>query len=70
LGRNVHDEPGGQIKRITIRIPADMHDALSKHRDMTRKSLNDILIEAIAQLLGRPAPQLAKGIPGPKPKQK
>jgi hypothetical protein len=66
VGKTKMDE----VKRVTIRIPADLYNALWRHRERTHQSLNDLLIEAIANLVGTPVPQVRKGIPGPKPKRK
>ena len=56
------------VKRVTIRIPLALHDALWDRREQTGQSLNDLLIEAAAKLVGMPVPQIEKGIPGPKPR--
>jgi hypothetical protein len=63
-------EPADETRRVTIRLPAALHEALLTHRNRVGKSLNDILIDAIAKLVGVRAPQLKKGIPGPKPKKR
>jgi hypothetical protein len=56
--------------RLTIRIPADLHQGLQGFRERSEKSINDIVIEAIAQFIGMPTPSIRKGVPGPKPGRK
>ena len=51
-----------------MRIPGDMHAALLRKREETGKSLNDLLIEGVALLLGMSV-KIQKGIPGRKPGQ-
>jgi hypothetical protein len=48
-------------------MPTSLHEALLHRRKERRKSLNDLLIEAVAKLLRIPVPQIQKGIPGRKP---
>jgi hypothetical protein len=60
----------GDLRRVTIRMPADLHAALLRRREETGQPLNDLLVEAAARLVGMPVPQIQKGIPGPKPGQK
>lgn len=67
--RKAAEAPEAEFKRVTIRIPPALHDALWKRREETGQSLNDLLIEAAAKLVGMPVPQIEKGIPGPKPKR-
>jgi hypothetical protein len=62
-------EPEAALKRVTIRMPADLHSALLQRREETGHSLNDLLIEAAAKLLGLPVPELPKAIPGRKPQK-
>ncbi len=62
-------KPTDNLRRVTIRIPTDLYDALWRKREQTGKSLNDLLIAAIANLVGTAAPQVKKGVPGPKPKR-
>lgn len=54
---------------MTIRMPADLHSALLQRREESGHSLNDLLIEAAAKLLGLPVPEIPKGLPGPKPRK-
>jgi predicted HicB family RNase H-like nuclease len=61
-------ESATETKRVTIRVPSVLHDALWRRREETGQSLNDLLIEAAAKLVGMPVPEVPKGIPGPKPK--
>ena len=44
--------PVEEMRRVTIRLPMALHEALLTHREQSGKSLNDILIEAIAKLVG------------------
>jgi hypothetical protein len=67
VARKRRDAPGGATRRVTIRVPQDLHAALLRKREETGQSLNDLLIEAAAGLVGMPVPQIQKGIPGPKP---
>lgn len=71
MAKPTNAEPGNQqeVVRVTIRVPAALHRALWDKRQQTGQSLNDILIEAAATLLGIPVPTLQKGIPGPKPRK-
>jgi hypothetical protein len=62
-------EPRGSIRRVTIRLPSDLHEELLHRRDETGESLNDMLVEATARLLGLPVPEIQKGIPGRKPRR-
>lgn len=57
----------GEVTRVTIRMPAELHAALLKRREGTGHSLNDLLVEAAARLLGVPVPEMPKGIPGRRP---
>lgn len=57
------------IRRVSIRMPTPIHEALLQRREETGQSLNDLVIEAAAKLLGVPVPAVPKGIPGPKPKK-
>jgi hypothetical protein len=50
-------------------MPADLHLALLHRREQTGHSLNHLLIEAAAKLLGIPVPEIPKGIPGRKPRK-
>lgn len=59
-----------ELMRVTIRIPKCLHDRLTRRRDETGKSQNDLVLEAIAKFLDVPVPTIAKGIPGPKPRQR
>ena len=59
--------PTGGMTRVTIRMPSSLHEALLQRREQTAQSLNDLLIEAAAQLLGLPVPHFPKRIPGRKP---
>jgi hypothetical protein len=63
------EPPQSGMRRVTIRMPHGLHDALLRRRDETRQSLNDMLIEAAAMFLGLPVPQVRKGIPGRKPRR-
>jgi hypothetical protein len=56
-----------ELKRVTIRMPHDLHVALLRRREETGRSLNDLLIEAAAHLVGVPVPPMPKGIPGRRP---
>lgn len=67
MARRKEREPEGRITRVTIRMPADLHAALLQQREQSGQSLNDLLIEAAAKLLGIPVPAIPKGIPGRKP---
>jgi hypothetical protein len=69
VARRKEQEPQGRISRVTIRMPADLHSALLLRREETGHSLNDLLIEAAARLLGLPVPEIPKGLPGPKPRK-
>ena len=64
------EEKMDELRRVTIRIPANLYDALWRYREQSGQSLNDLLIEAIANLVGTPVPQVKKGVPGPKPNRK
>ncbi|HKB38588.1 MAG TPA: hypothetical protein VKD72_19245 [Gemmataceae bacterium] len=61
------EAPKSGIRRVTIRMPSDLHKALLRRRDETDESLNDMLVAATARLLGLPVPEIQKGIPGRKP---
>ena len=69
MARRKESEPKGVITRVTIRMPAHLHSALRQRRVETGHSLNDLLIEAAAKLLGIPVPEIPKGIPGRKPRK-
>jgi hypothetical protein len=62
--------PQSALKRVTIRVPQDIHDALMRRREETGQSLNDLLVEAAAKFVGMPVPKIPKGIPGRKPGNK
>jgi len=68
LVKRNEQEPKGRITRVTIRMPVDLHAALLQRREASGQSLNDLLIEAAAKLVGVPVPEIPKRIPGPKPK--
>jgi hypothetical protein len=70
VARRKGQEPERGITRVTIRMPSDLHSALLQRREETGHSLNDLLIEASAKLLGLPVLTLPKGVPGPKPGRK
>jgi hypothetical protein len=55
------------MRRVTIRMPHELHAALLRRREETGQSLNDLVVEATAKLVGKPVPQIQKGIPGRKP---
>lgn len=59
--------PENRIRRVTIRMPGHLHEALLNRRDETGESVNDMLVVATACLLGLPVPTIRKGIPGRKP---
>jgi hypothetical protein len=65
--RKVAQESMEELKRVTIRMPHDLHGALLRRREETGQSLNDLLIEAAARLVGVPVPPMPKGIPGRRP---
>jgi hypothetical protein len=69
VARRKEQEPQGRITRVTIRMPADLHEALLRRREESGQSLNDLLIGAAAKLLGMPVPEIPKGIPGRKPRK-
>jgi hypothetical protein len=69
VARRKKQETEGGITRVTIRMPADLHSALLQRREESGHSLNDLLIEAAAKLLGLPVPEIQKGVPGPKPQK-
>jgi hypothetical protein len=50
-------------------MPHDLHAALLRQREETGQSLNDLLVEATAKLVGMPVPNIQKGIPGRKPRR-
>jgi hypothetical protein len=50
-------------------MPTDIHEALLSRREEAGQSLNDLLIEAAAKLLGVAVPEIPKGIPGRKPRK-
>lgn len=64
------DAQQSAIRRVTIRMPHDIHAALLRRREETGQSLNDLLVEAAATLVGMPVPKIQKGIPGRKPGRK
>ena len=64
--RKVAQESMEELKRVTIRMTNDLHGR-SRRREETGQSLNDLLIEAAARLVGVPVPPLPKGIPGRRP---
>jgi hypothetical protein len=70
VARRKEREPEGRIRRVTVRMPADIHAALLRRREETGQSLNDLLIEASARFVGLPVPAIPKGVPGPKPERK
>jgi hypothetical protein len=61
------EPPQSGVRRVTIRMPPDLHAALLRRREESGESLNDMLVEATARLLGLPIPAIQKGIPGRKP---
>jgi hypothetical protein len=61
------EAPQRGVKRVTVRMPHDLHAALLRRRKEAGHSLNDLLVEATAKLLGLPVPEIPKGIPGRKP---
>jgi hypothetical protein len=67
VAKRKRQEAEGGITRVTIRMPTALHATLLARREETGQSLNDLLIEAAAHLLGVPVPAMTKGIPGPKP---
>jgi hypothetical protein len=50
-------------------MPPDLHAALLRRREESGESVNDLLVEATARLLGLPVPEIQKGIPGRKPRR-
>jgi hypothetical protein len=67
--KTVANDSAADLKRVTIRMPYDLHAALIRRREETGRSLNDLMVEATARLVGVSVPQLAKGVPGPRPKR-
>ena len=53
--------------QVADRMPHDLHGALLRRQEETGQSLNDLLIEAAARLVGVPVPPMPKGIPGRRP---
>jgi hypothetical protein len=66
VARKKESAPSG-LRRVTIRMPHDLHAALLQRREESGESLNDLLVRATAKLLGIPVPEIQKGIPGRKP---
>jgi len=64
------DAQESAMRRITIRMPHEIHAALLERREVTGQSLNDMLVAAAARLVGISTPRIQKGIPGRKPGRK
>jgi hypothetical protein len=67
VARKKKEVPQSGVRRVTIRMPRNLHAALLRRREESGHSLNDLLVEATAKLVGMPVPEIQKGIPGRKP---
>lgn len=57
-----------RLVRVTLRLPASLHDQLSNKRGVSGPSVNDLIVEAVAKYLGVPVPEVSKRLPGRKPR--